>query len=56
MLTISPITTILLAFAITISAVEGSILYGVIPFLVCAFNELLRAWALRSDPEALDEG
>lgn len=54
-MTISPLTLILLTFAVTISAVEGSILYGVLPFVICVINELLRAWALRSSPEALDE-
>lgn len=54
-MTLSPLTTILLAFAITISVVEGSIWYGVLPFVLCAINELLRAWALRSSVEAIDE-
>lgn len=46
-MSISPVTTVVMAFAITVSLVEDSILYGLPFFVLVLINELLRWWALR---------
>lgn len=51
----SPITTIILAFAMTISLTEDSIGYGIGFFLFALVNELLRAWARRGIVVGTDE-
>lgn len=48
-MTITPITLVLLVFAVTISAVEDSILFGLLPFILAFVNEGLRVWALQPD-------
>lgn len=45
----TPITTILLALAVTAAAVENSIAWGALPFLLALVNEIARAVALRDD-------
>lgn len=50
-----PITTILLVFAATISLTEGSILYGLVPFLLAFLLEIGRAIAMRSAAAELEE-
>lgn len=51
MLTITPITFLLTTLAVTASAVEGSLLWGALPFLLAFFNEGLRIWAATPDEE-----
>lgn len=44
-----PISTILLIFAVTVSATEDSILYGLVPFLLAFLLEVGRAIAARGE-------
>lgn len=39
------ITTLLTVLAVTVSAVEDSMLYGALPFLLAFLNEGARIWA-----------
>ncbi len=46
-----PLTTIFLVFAVTISAVESSILYGLLPFFLAFLFELGRILAARGEAD-----
>lgn len=50
-----PISTIILAFAVTISLAENSILYGLVPFLLAFLLEVGRSIAARSEAVELEE-